>query len=83
MQVDALCDTRTSSSFCAGNLCRPYSGLSIARQKEILPWSALVLDAKPAMTFIVTAKCFCDNGVRKSKKGCVLAPCSFESEEAL
>lgn len=51
--------------------------------EHTLPRSALVFDAKPAMTFIVSAKCFGNNGVCKGKERCVLASCSLQGQEAL
>ena len=51
--------------------------------EHTLPRSALVLDAKPAMTFIVSAKCFSNNGVCKGKERGVLASCRLQGQEAL
>ena len=51
--------------------------------EHTLPRSALVLDAKPAMTFIVSAKCFGNNGVCKGKEGCVLSSCTLQGQEAM
>ncbi len=51
--------------------------------EHTLPRSALVLDAQPAMTFIVSTKCFGNNGVCKGKEGCVLASCGLQGQEAL
>lgn len=63
--------------------CMTAAEATMVVTDHTLPRSALVLDAKPAMTFIVSAKCFGNDGVCKGKEGCVLASCSLQGQEAL
>jgi hypothetical protein len=63
--------------------CMTAAEATMVVAEHTLPRSALVLDAKPAMTFIVSAKCFGNNGVGKGKERCVLSSCSLQGQEAL
>ena len=63
--------------------CMTAAEATMVVAEHTLPRSALVLDAKPAMTFIVSTKCFGNNGVCKGKERCVLASCTLQGQEAL
>lgn len=56
---------------------------SIASLARGLPWATLILDAKPAMTLVVSAKGLGNNSVSKGKEGCLLASAVLQGEVAL